>query len=67
MINIIKKKLGLHHIHNELQRLRDIIIFGLTKNINDTHKNPLNKFGKKCFSQADEDGITLEIIKRLKI
>ena len=41
MINIIKKKLGLHHIHNELQRLRDIIIFGLTKNINDTHKNPL--------------------------
>ena len=30
-------------------------------------KNPLNKFGKKCFSQSDEDGILVEIIKRLDI
>ncbi len=30
-------------------------------------KNPFNKFGKKCFSQTDEDGITYEIIKRLKL
>ena len=30
-------------------------------------KNPLNYFGRKCFSQTDEDGITLEIIRRLKI
>lgn len=29
--------------------------------------NPFNKFGKKCFSQTDEDGITHEIIKRLEI
>ncbi len=29
--------------------------------------NPLNKFGRKCFSQTDEDGITYEIIKRLKL
>ncbi len=28
-------------------------------------KNPLNKFGAKYFSQADEDGITLEIVRRL--
>ena len=28
-------------------------------------KNPLNHFGAKYFSQSDEDGITLEIIKRL--
>jgi hypothetical protein len=27
--------------------------------------NPLNRFGEKFFSQSDEDGITLEIIKRL--
>ena len=30
-------------------------------------KNPLNGFGAKYFSQADEDGITLEIIRRLGI
>ena len=30
-------------------------------------KNPLNKFGKKCFSQSDEDGILVEIINRLDL
>lgn len=30
-------------------------------------KNPLNRFGAKCFSHADEDGITLEIVKRLGV
>jgi hypothetical protein len=30
-------------------------------------KNPLNRFGAKYFSQTDEDGITLEIIRRLGI
>jgi hypothetical protein len=30
-------------------------------------KNPLNRFGAKYFSQTDEDGITLEIIRRLDI
>ena len=29
--------------------------------------NPFNKYGRKCFSQSDEDGITFEIIKRLNI
>jgi hypothetical protein len=28
-------------------------------------KNPLNRFGAKFFSQTDEDGITLEIVRRL--
>ena len=28
---------------------------------------PFNKYGRKCFSQTDEDGITFEIIKRLNI
>jgi len=31
------------------------------------HPNPLCKYGAKFFSQADEDGLTLEIIKRLDI
>lgn len=33
----------------------------------DEHLNPLNKFGNKCYSQSDEDGITLEILRRLDI
>jgi hypothetical protein len=28
-------------------------------------RNPFNKFGLKIFSQSDEDGLTLEIIRRL--
>jgi len=32
-----------------------------------TAKNPLNRFGAKYFSQTDEDGIILEIVKRLGI
>jgi hypothetical protein len=31
------------------------------------HPNPLVKFGRKCFSQTDEDGITLEIVRRLGV
>ena len=30
-------------------------------------KNPLNRYGAKYFSQGDEDGITLEIVRRLGI
>jgi hypothetical protein len=30
-------------------------------------RNPLNRFGAKYFSQGEEDGLTLEIIKRLGI
>jgi len=30
-----------------------------------TAANPLNRFGRRCFSQGDEDGITLEIVRRL--
>ena len=31
------------------------------------HPNPLTRYGRKCFSQADEDGITLEILRRIGI
>jgi len=30
-------------------------------------KNPLNRYGKKSFSQSDEDGITLEICRRIEL
>lgn len=29
------------------------------------HPNPFIKFGRKCFSQTDEDGFTIEIIRRI--
>lgn len=28
-------------------------------------RNPFNRYGMKCFSQGDEDGLTLEILRRL--
>ena len=52
---------------NLIKSLRDILISYQTGNLQKQHTNPLNSYGKKCFSQTDEDGITLEIIKRLKI
>lgn len=47
--------------------IRDILIRQQTETLQNRHPNPLNKFGKKCFSQSDEDGILLEIIRRMRI
>jgi hypothetical protein len=44
--------------------LRDLFFSYRTSVLQCSHPNPLNKFGIKCFSQTDEDGITLEILKR---
>ena len=41
------------NINNELRRGR--------------FQNPLNDYGYKCFSQSDEDGITLEILRRIGV
>ena len=48
-------------------RLKDLILDFQTKQIQQSHPNPLNRLGAKCFSQTDEDGITLEILKRLDV
>jgi len=53
-------------ISSQLEELRNLILFDQTKILQSDHPNPLNKFGKKCFSQTDEDGITLEILRRIK-
>lgn len=50
-----------------LAKMYDMLLDYQTRSIREKHKNPLNKFGNKCFSQTDEDGITLEIIRRLGI
>lgn len=51
----------------KLVRSYDMMLQDHTIYLQRHHPNPLNKFGKKCFSQNDEDGITLEIISRLSI
>lgn len=48
-----------------LEELKNLVLFDSTKRLQADHPNPLNKFGKKCFSQTDEDGITLEILRRI--
>ena len=69
---ILKKKLksnirAIIHLPYQLQSLRDLILYQQTVQLQSAHPNPLNKFGKKCYSQTDEDGITLEILKRIGI
>jgi hypothetical protein len=51
----------------EIRKIADLTLHMHAKESQRRHKNPLNNFGKKCFSQTDEDGITLEILKRLNI
>ena len=46
-----------------IKSIRDLIIFHQNADFQRKHPNPLNSYGKKCFSQNDEDGITLEFIK----
>lgn len=62
---IFSKIYDFFNLPNQLRDLQDLIIFHQTKLLQLNHSNPLNKFGKKCFSQADEDGITLEILRRI--
>lgn len=55
----------LSKIEKSLSDIRDLLIDYQTKTLQGAHDNPLNSYGKKGFSQADEDGITIEIVKRL--
>src|SRR5215510_14214965 len=48
-----------------LRELKDLTLSHQTYLLQQNHPNPLNRFGKKCFSQADEDGITIEILRRI--
>ena len=45
----------------------DLTLANHHENKKNNHTNKFCRYGKKMFSQADEDGITLEIIKRLNI
>lgn len=50
-----------------MESLTDILIYQGQNNRKKNHPNPFVKYGEKCFSQTDEDGITIEIINRLGI
>ena len=66
IINLPMRKFIYYVIH-PIRKLSDILINNEFKRFTENPKNPLNKYGKRVFSQCDEDGITLEIVKRLKI
>lgn len=72
LISLVKHVRSFFHnlankpIRNQLLELNNLVLFDQTKKLQSAHPNPLNKFGKKCFSQTDEDGITLEILRRIK-
>jgi hypothetical protein len=50
-----------------LESQHDVLMRSEWSRSKDVAKNPFNRFGAKYFSQGDEDGLTLEIIKRLGI
>ena len=59
----IKKFLGL----TKIDRIYDIALFREYSDRRKAHINPLNKSKFYGFSQNDEDGITLEILKRIDL
>lgn len=54
-------------MQNQLNKLTDLSVTSLNNTSIQNSKNILNSYGKKCFSQNDEDGITLEILRRLNM
>ncbi|WP_156686553.1 hypothetical protein [Mycobacterium sp. Marseille-P9652] len=46
-------------------QLKDLVLHDHSQWLKANHVNPLNRAGKRCFSATDEDGITLEILRRI--
>ena len=56
--NLLISQIQTQNITNQgLVIIKDLLINNNYLMRQDKLKNPLNKFGKKCFSQSDEDGI----------
>lgn len=68
---IIKRMFpGIVEMRRDLHNWRRRYDMELDKIIKDRqfqHPNTFVRYGKKCFSQTDEDGITLEILRRLNL
>jgi hypothetical protein len=52
-------------IRERVDGLYDLVLTEANSRIAANCENPLNKFGKKIFSQTNEDGITIEILRRI--
>jgi hypothetical protein len=52
---------------NSNEQLFDLVLHQIWQDALKESKNPLNKCGAMYYSQADEDGITLEILNRIGI
>jgi hypothetical protein len=63
--NLLSLPYQIEGFKSSICAFQSLELFDKTKAIQRSSKNPLNQFGKKCFSQTDEDGITLEIIRRI--
>ena len=50
---------------SSLQQLGDLSLISTWKKMQSESSNPLNQFGAKYFSQNDEDGILIEILRRI--
>jgi hypothetical protein len=51
----------------QMLRKIDLLVEQSIRVRQESHPNPLVLYGRKGFSQTDEDGITIEIVRRLKI
>lgn len=54
-------------ISSVLVRQQELTLLAHNRQLQREHPNPLNRFGRKVFSQADEDGITLEVLRRMAL
>lgn len=68
----MKRALATERLLGQIEQLRaelfNVNLHALrSRHVSDMNQssNPLNKFGAKVFSQTDEDGITLEITRRI--
>ncbi|PKH24989.1 hypothetical protein CIG19_06300 [Enterobacterales bacterium CwR94] len=62
-ISFIKEKIA--NIAKTQDLNYDLLLEGLIESWHENAKNPLAKYGNKTYSQNDEDGITLEILRRM--
>mgnify|MGYP007028079012 CR=1 FL=1 len=56
---------GIKSLRTVLLDLRDVLLSSAVHSRTMNHPNPLARSGRQCFSQSDEDGITLEILRRI--
>lgn len=63
MLSAIQTSVTNYPTYNLFTQIQDSLRAKLLQEV----KNPLNKFGQKYFSQNDEDGILLEILKRMSL